>query len=216
MPAGAFLYLKNGISEQWHARRGFFVPKKLHFWAVTSLLFIIIHHYSSLFSIIHHYSSLFIIIHHYSSLFIIIHHHYSSSLFIIIHHYIIIIHHYSSLFIIIHHYSSLFIIIIHHYSSLFIIIHHYSSLFIIIHHCSLKTLLGPRGPFGVPRRLEATLGGAWTAKVSQSVWGVVKKWGLGILVAHYRRQRRRRRRRIRCHRVQLGPPFHTRRGSGWR
>ena len=40
---------------------------------------------------------------------------------------------------------------------------------IIIHHCSLKTLLGPRGPFGVPRRLEATLGGAWTAKVSQSV-----------------------------------------------
>ena len=26
---------KNGISEQWHARRGFFVPKKLHFWAVT-------------------------------------------------------------------------------------------------------------------------------------------------------------------------------------
>ena len=35
MPAGAFLYLENCISEQQHARRGFFVPKKLHFWAVT-------------------------------------------------------------------------------------------------------------------------------------------------------------------------------------
>ncbi len=35
MPAGAFLYQKNGISEQWHAHRGFFVSKKMHFWAVT-------------------------------------------------------------------------------------------------------------------------------------------------------------------------------------
>ena len=35
VPAGAFLNLKNSISEQQHAPRGFFVPQKMHFWAVT-------------------------------------------------------------------------------------------------------------------------------------------------------------------------------------
>ena len=35
MPAGACLYQKNSVSEQWHARRGFFVSQKQRFWVVT-------------------------------------------------------------------------------------------------------------------------------------------------------------------------------------